>query len=82
LPDHWKKGENMSWQTINKVLGLAMVDGAFAQRLLKEPREALDAYGIRLAADELEILCTCKVQTLHELGEQLVARLGPETPTP
>lgn len=69
----------MSWQTINKVLGLAMIDDAFAQRLLKEPQEALYAYGFELPPEELAILCACQAQTIPELSQQLVEKLRPET---
>jgi len=68
----------MSWQTINRILGLAMIDEVFADRLLKEPREALNAYGIRLPPRELAILCECQAQTIPELGRQLVEKLGSE----
>lgn len=69
----------MSWQAINKILGLAMIDSIFARRLLKEPQEALNAYGIQLTPEELTILCACHAQTIPELSQQLVERLGPET---
>ncbi len=67
----------MSWQTINNVLGLAMIDELFADQLLKEPREALSTYGIQLPSNEMEILCTCQARTLPELSQQLLKKLGP-----
>ena len=70
----------MSWQTINKVLGLAMIDKVFAERLLREPREALNLYSIQVSPYELEILCKRQFQTLEELCEQLVKDLGPDSP--
>lgn len=69
----------MSWHTINRVLGLAMIDRVFAERLLDEPQEALYAYGITLPPEELAILCGCRAQTIPELSRQLVERLGPKT---
>lgn len=69
----------MSWQIINRVLGLAMIDRVFAKRLLQEPREALYAYGITLPSEELAILCGCQAQTIPELSQQLVEKLGPKT---
>ncbi len=72
-------GKTVSWQTINRLLGLAMTDQVFAERLLKEPREALHAYGIQLEVDELETLCACQSQTLEELSQQLVEKLGSES---
>lgn len=69
----------MSWQTINKILGLAMTNSIFANGLLKEPQEALRRYGIELSPEELNILCECHAQTIAELSQQLVEKLGPET---
>lgn len=66
----------MSWQTINKVLGLAMIDEVFARKLLKDPREALSTYAVRLPADEMEILCGCHAKNLPDLSQQLVEKLG------
>jgi hypothetical protein len=68
----------MSWKILNKILGLAITDKVFAEKLLKEPQEALSAYGIRLPDDELKLLCECQAQSLHELSQQLVKKLGPE----
>lgn len=68
----------MSWKTINTVLGLAMIDEDFAQKLLQTPREALSSYGIQLAPEELELLCTCQAHTLEELSELLLKKFGPE----
>lgn len=68
----------MSWQIINKILGLAMMDKAFAECLLKEPLEALHGKGIELSPEELSILCACHAQTLAELSQQLVEKLSPE----
>lgn len=70
----------MSWKTINTVLGLAMIDEDFAQKLLQTPRDALSSYGIQLALEELELLCTSQAQTLEELSELLFKKLGPESP--
>jgi hypothetical protein len=69
----------MSWQTINKILGLAMIDEAFAEHLLKEPQEALNTYGIKLPPEELTVICSCQAQTILELSQQLVEKLGPES---
>lgn len=68
----------MPWKTFNKILGLAMTDRTFAEKLLKEPEAALDSYGILLEEDELRFLCTCQAQTLQELSQQLIKYLGSE----
>ncbi|HJT56314.1 MAG TPA: Os1348 family NHLP clan protein [Ktedonobacteraceae bacterium] len=62
----------MPWQTMNKLLGLAMIDEEFAKSLLQAPRETLSTYGIQLLPDELEILCSCRAQTLDELSQYLI----------
>ncbi len=67
----------MSWQTISKVLGLALIDEVFAEQLLKEPQATLMSYGIQLEPGELDALCQCQAQTLSELSDQLVKRLYP-----
>ncbi|HEU5376638.1 MAG TPA: Os1348 family NHLP clan protein [Ktedonobacteraceae bacterium] len=68
----------MSWQTINKVLGLAMIDETFANILLKEPRQALSTYGIQLPEEELQVLCSCKAESLEEFSRQLIEKSGHE----
>lgn len=55
-----------------------MTDKVFAEQLLKEPQEALNAYGIVLPDNELKLLCECQAQSLHELSQQLVQKLGPK----
>ncbi len=67
----------MSWQMINRVLALAMIDTRFAESLLATPQEALNAYGIQLTPHELEVLCSCQSQTIPELSQELLVRLGP-----
>lgn len=70
----------MSWQTVNQVLGLAMIDETFANLLLKNPREALTLYNIQLPPDEMESICACQAQTLHEFSQQLIEKLGSRRP--
>jgi hypothetical protein len=68
----------MSWKVVNKILGLAMTDKFFAEKLLHTPQEALDAYGIVLPENELRILCNCQARTLQELSLQLMEKLDSE----
>ncbi len=67
----------MSWRTINRILGLATTNRVFAEYLLKNPQEALNAYGINLPPGELDILCTCQAHTIQELSQQLIEKIGP-----
>lgn len=69
----------MSWQTINRILGLAMIDEVFADLLLRDPHEALASYGIQLSVEEWKILDRCQARNLQELSEQLSEKLGPGT---
>ncbi len=66
----------MSRQAINKVLGLALVDEMFASKLLEDPCEALRVYDLQLPQRDLEVICTCRAQTLYELSQQLIEKLG------
>lgn len=69
----------MSWQTINKVMGLAMIDKVFAQRLLQEPQETLNAYGFVVTPEELEAIRTCQAKTIPELSRVLLEKFGPQS---
>lgn len=69
----------MTWQAINKVLGLALIDEIFANSLLKAPCEALRMYNIQIPQEDLEFLCSCKAQTLYELSQQWIEKLGHES---
>jgi hypothetical protein len=55
-----------------------MIDGTFANLLLKEPRKALSMYGIQLPEEELQCLCSCQAETLQEFSQQLIEKLGHE----
>jgi hypothetical protein len=53
-----------------------MTDKVFADCLLKEPQEALNAYGIELPPGELASLWAYQAQTIPELSQQLMKKLG------
>lgn len=69
----------MSWQTINEILGLAIIDQSFAQQLLSDPLEALLRRGFHLTAEEQKTLCECQWETLQELSQYLIEKLGPSS---
>ncbi|HEU5382893.1 MAG TPA: Os1348 family NHLP clan protein [Ktedonobacteraceae bacterium] len=66
----------MAWQTVNKILGLAMIDEAFASLLLKDPEKALRLHDIQIPQEDLKCVCSCQAQTLYEFSQQLIERLG------
>jgi hypothetical protein len=54
----------MSWETINQILGLATLDDAFCQALLKHPLIAIQQWGFQLTLAEKEALSQITVDTL------------------
>lgn len=67
----------MSWQTINQILGLAMVDEKFAGRLLANPLEAVREFGFDLTEEEQATLLKVRAKDVSELSQILVEKLGP-----
>ena len=45
----------MSWETINKILGLAVVDQDFSQELLQKPLTTVWTKGFELTSKEQEV---------------------------
>lgn len=68
----------MSWQTINQILGLAMVDEKFARRLLANPLPTIREFGFDLTEKEEHILREVKANDVSELSQILVERLSQE----
>jgi predicted secreted hydrolase len=67
----------MSWQTINQILGLAMVDEKFAGRLLANPLEAVREFGFDLTDEEQATLLKVRAKDISELSQILVEKFGP-----
>jgi predicted secreted hydrolase len=67
----------MSWQTINQILGLAMVDEKFAGRLLANPLEAVREFGFDLTDEEQATLLKVRAKDISELSQILVEEFGP-----
>lgn len=65
---------------MQKVLSLANIDREFAERLLTDPSEALQAYGFQLPSADVAILCNCRAKSLTELSQQLREKLGISEP--
>lgn len=66
----------MSWQTINTVLGLAMVDAQFASRLLANPLVAIQEFGFDLTEEEQNVLCRVKARNISELSQILLEKFA------
>ncbi len=70
----------MSWQTINRILGLAMIDTAFAHRLLARPLSTVREFGFDLTEEEQDVLRRVKAKDISELSQVLVEKLHLEEP--
>jgi hypothetical protein len=66
----------MSWQNINQILGMAMVDAKFSRRLLANPLEAIREFRFDLTEEEENILRDVKASDVSELSQILVERLS------
>ncbi|HJT55085.1 MAG TPA: Os1348 family NHLP clan protein [Ktedonobacteraceae bacterium] len=71
----------MSWQTLNRVVGLAMVDATFAQRLLANPLSVIQESGFELTQEEQDVLRQVKANDISELCQILIERFAEETPS-
>ena len=66
----------MSWQTVNQMLGLAIVDTKFAHRLLANPLYAAVEFGFDLTPEEQEFLREVKAQDIAELSQILIEKFN------
>ncbi|HEX7736059.1 MAG TPA: Os1348 family NHLP clan protein [Ktedonobacteraceae bacterium] len=65
----------MSWEILNRILGLASINQEFARELLKDPCTAIRAQGFELTAEEQRAFNEIKAGNLIELSQQLMQRL-------
>lgn len=75
------KGNKMSWQIINQILGLAAVDKKFARDLLKEPLASIQARGFHLTLEEQRVFSKITASSMNELSQRLMQMLPPDDPT-
>jgi hypothetical protein len=68
----------LSRKTINAILGLASVDQAFCQELLKDPLRAVQTRQFKLTPEEEEIFKRISAQNLYEFSRLLLAYLDPK----
>jgi hypothetical protein len=66
----------MSWQTVNQVLGLAMINTQFADRLLTDPLPTVQELGFDLTEKEQRVLQEVKARDIVELSQILIEKLN------
>lgn len=64
----------MTHRGLSEVIGTALVDDAFRQALLRNPREAVAAF--ELESDEVRALAGIRARTLEQFAAQLASWLG------
>lgn len=62
----------MSWQTIDDMLGLAIIDPVFREELLHSPVAAAKDRGFRLTPDEERLVETIRARDLSEFSQYIV----------
>lgn len=70
----------MSWQEVNKVLSLAILDAEFAHRLLTEPIPALHEAGFDLTEEEMRCFREARARDIAELSLIMLNQLKHEEP--
>jgi len=68
----------MVWQTINQILGEAIVNPDFCRDLLASPVLTIETSGWHLTEEERQVLGTIHAQSLTEFSQLLLSRL-PQT---
>jgi hypothetical protein len=70
------QGDVMSWEVINEMLGLALVDHEFCQQFLVDPLAAACAHAFDLTPQEQEMLAKIGTHDLYEFGHTLLSLLA------
>lgn len=65
----------MSWKIINEILGLAIVDPTFQNKLLASPLSAVQEQGFNLTSEEMHILQCIQTHDLCEFSQRLIEEL-------
>jgi ribosomal protein L11 methylase PrmA len=68
--------KEMSWKTINAILGQATVDEAFREELLRNPVEAVKQQGFFLTQEEEEKFRCIVANDLAEFSQQVLILFG------
>jgi hypothetical protein len=62
----------MSWQIINEMLGLAIVDPAFREKLLQAPLVAAKDQGFELTINEEHLIQSIHAHDLSEFSQRII----------
>lgn len=62
----------MSWQTIDEMLGLAIIDPVFCEELLHAPLVAAKERGFELTSAEEHLVQTIRAHDLSEFSQRIV----------
>ncbi|GCE22196.1 Os1348 family NHLP clan protein [Dictyobacter kobayashii] len=67
----------MSKEILNELIGLAMIDTTFCNRLLASPHKAALEQGFLLTPEEQEIFCQIKADNIYDFNKQVLEKLSP-----
>jgi hypothetical protein len=67
----------MSWSTINEILGLALVDKAFREKLLSYPLRAVQEREFELTSRELSVIQHIHAHNLTDFSRHIIDNLYP-----
>lgn len=68
----------MSWNSINEMIGLALIDPDFCQELLDNPVAAAQTRGVDLTPKELDVLSKIHVDNIFEFSQIVLDKLAPD----
>lgn len=68
----------MSRETLNELIGLAMISPDFCERLLAHPQQAAHDYGFQLTPEEQKAFGEIRADTIHEFSKQIMEKLMPD----
>lgn len=68
----------MSWNSINKLIGLALIDPDFCRELLDNPVAAAKTREIELTSQEQEVLNEIHVNDISEFSRIVLEKLAPD----
>jgi len=75
-----KKWDVMSWNSINELIGLALIDSDFCQELLDNPVAAAQTRGVELTSQEQDVLSKIHVDDIFEFSKIVLDKLAPGNP--
>ncbi|HLG64417.1 MAG TPA: Os1348 family NHLP clan protein [Ktedonosporobacter sp.] len=70
----------MSWNSINELIGLALIDSDFCQELLDDPVAAAQKRGVELTSQEQDVLSKIHVDDIFEFSQIVLDKLAPGNP--